>query len=196
MKDSEDWQVVISRAKTAEKLKSERKKRGLTQREFAGLLGIVPRCLRRYESGERDLPLSARIKGVEQFRVDFSPSNNLFKISALSISEDLDDSAVQPRHVGTRRLEMSADSRAFRLSNFSLFAQNLMHYRDLVLLLISGYIIGTWLSIDFPLFHAGGDYVASDIDLYLIFIFPFLVGTMLYELPLLKIAVRCIERVR
>ncbi len=194
MKENEDWQVDVSRAITAGKLKSERKKRGLTQKEFAGVQGIVPRCLRRYESGERELPLSARIKGVEQFRVDFSPSNSLFKVSELSVSENLKDSVVQHRHVGSQRLGIRAEARAFRLSNFSWLAQNLMHYRDLALLLIIGYLVGICLSIKFPLFHAGGIYLASEIDLYLFLIFPFLAGTMLYELPLLKMAVRCFER--
>lgn len=196
MKENEDWQVVVSRTKTAEKLKSERKKRGLTQKEFADLLGIVPRCLRRYESGERDLPLSARIKGIVRIGVDFSPSNSLFKIAELSVSEDLEGKVVQSRRVGSRRLNMRAEVHAFRQSNFSWVAQSLMHWRDLAVLLIISYAVGTCLSIKFPLFHAGGSYVASEIDLYLFLSFPFLAVTMLYELPLLKMAVRCFERWR
>ncbi len=196
MKENEDWQVVVSRAKTAEKLKSERKKRGLTQKEFADLLGICAKSLRRYERGERNLSLSARLKGILRLGVDLSPSISLFKISELSTLEYHKCSTSYSTNVGVRLLELRAESRAFRRSNFSWLARKLMNLRDLALIFISGYITSLCISIKVPLFHSASIYAAGWVDLFFVCTAPLLVCTMLVEIPFTKVLSSNFWRIR
>lgn len=60
----------IARQIGANSLLAIRASTGLSQTQFAAIIGLSDRALRRYERGERELPQAARLAIIQLFKID------------------------------------------------------------------------------------------------------------------------------
>ena len=77
MASSDKHYESIARQIGATNLLALRMSSGMSQSHFATVIGLSDRALRRYERGERELPLTTRLAIIQAFKIDPLASDQL-----------------------------------------------------------------------------------------------------------------------
>nr|WP_255471639.1 helix-turn-helix transcriptional regulator [Poseidonocella sp. HB161398] len=184
----------IARQVGAASLRALREDTGMSQSQLAEALDLSERALRRYERGERALPLRTRIAFIQRFRVDPLPGG------ALAARLGLGSADLSPvPHARTAAAEsfwkgLRHEGREFRLRNYSPVGQVALKIRDCAYLAATTYFTMKHVALALGLpsgFESGGTdwiFLASAGVILLLF------SSFTAELPLLKIARHLLKR--
>ncbi|WP_147385977.1 helix-turn-helix domain-containing protein [Paracoccus sp. JM45] len=130
MTKSDKQYESIARQLGAANLLALRTSTGMSQPQFAATIGLSDRALRRYERGERELPLVTRIAIIQAFKIDPLASNQI--AAELGFSDTDISPGTQSRTANDEGFwkTMRRESQDLRKRHYSALGQILLKIRD------------------------------------------------------------------
>jgi transcriptional regulator with XRE-family HTH domain len=137
----------IAKTLAPERLRALRRKDNLRQVDFAERINLSVKGYANYERGERELPQSARLAILSEFKIDLLPSE--------ALQEALESEAVSARTTSQKGNErdpsfwsnLRAECRADREKNYSRPARIMLAARDHLHLAATAYFTLKYLAI-------------------------------------------------
>jgi|TARA_R110002049_G_scaffold235512_4_gene408791 transcriptional regulator with XRE-family HTH domain len=176
----------IAREIGAANLLALRTSTGMSQSHFATVIGLSDRALRRYERGERELPLTTRLAIIQAFKIDPLASNQLAAELGLEAA-DLSPGTTwrKTRDEGFWRT-LRRESQGRRKRNYSPLGQLFLKIRDDVYFCATIYFMMQNIALAFDLpfgFEINGiDWMFLGSFVVVLLLLPSVVA----ELPILK----------
>ncbi|WP_282052744.1 helix-turn-helix domain-containing protein [Phaeobacter inhibens] len=160
---------------------------GLSQAQFAAVIGLSDRALRRYERGERELPQAMRVAIIKAFKIDPLASDQLALELGLGGAKLSPSATTRTGMQGDFWVELKREGQDFREQNYSPLGQLFLKTRDCAYLSATMYFAAKHIALAFDLpfgFEINGiDWVFLGAFLVIVLLFSSVVA----ELPLLKI---------
>lgn len=188
MTKSDKHYESIARQIGAANLLALRTSTGMSQSHFAKVIGLSERALRRYERGERELPLVTRIAIIQAFKIDPLASNQI--AAELGFADTDISPCAQSRTTKDEGFwkTMRRESQDLREQHYSALGQILLKIRDNTYASATMYFAVENIALSFGIpfgFEINGIdwmFVGSFILIVLLF------SSVVADLPLLKAA--------
>lgn len=176
----------IARQVGAANLRALRTSTKLSQADFAAIIGLSDRALRRYERGERELPQATRIAIIHSYKIDPLSGHQLAAElgidNAALFPDERTQTAPENFWVALRR-----EGQKFRTQNYSPLGQRLLKVRDYVFLSATLYFttkqITSAFGLPFGIEIDGIDWMFLGVSVVILA----LLSSVVAELPVLKI---------
>ena len=130
MASSEKHYGSIARQIGAANLLALRMSSGLSQSHFAAAIGLSDRALRRYERGERELPLTIRLAIIHEFKIDPLASDQLAAELGLGTTDLLPGAGEWKTKDESFWKTLRRESQDLRKRNYSPLGQRFLKIRD------------------------------------------------------------------
>ena len=186
----------IARQIGANSLLAIRASTGLSQTQFAAIIGLSDRALRRYERGERELPQAARLAIIQVFKIDPLAGDRLAAALGLGAAELSSGAMTQTGVEEDFWAELRQEVPKLRKQHYSPLGQLLLKARDCAFLSATIYFgakhVALGLGLPFGFEINGTDWVFLGAFVVIMLLFSSVVA----ELPVLKGASHLLTMVR
>ncbi|GGG69126.1 hypothetical protein GCM10011415_15560 [Salipiger pallidus] len=178
----------IARRLGAANLLAIRASTGLSQAQFAAAIGLSDRTLRRYERGERELPLAARLAIIQVFKIDPLAGDQLAAAVGLRDADLSLGATAEPGVEESLWVKLRREGLEFRERNYSPLGQLLLKVRTCAFASATLYfaamqiVLGLELSLGFATNGMIWAFIGAFCVIALFFF------SVIGELPLLKVA--------